>query len=450
MGLAGYWLRSFGGSWGTLLQIGFLFAALIFVFLTISSLTFRAIIRRFVSTHFFSYKYDYRKEWMTFIRVISAQESFLPLHERAVQAIANIVDSPAGALWMREREEDRYVNTAAWHLPPVVEPREIGRDVVDYFERTGMPLRADGKELEDQRHPAPEPPAWLAEVPRAWLMVPLIHHEAVLGVVVLTIPRASRQMTLEDYELLMMVGRQTASYLSEEEAGKALADARQLEAFNRRFAFVVHDMKNLASQLSLILKNAERHGHTPDCQRDGLATVRNSGGRMNTILEQLGAERRRGANSVPVDLSELVVREWPDGRRPSNLELLPATEPVVVELDPEQVVRVLRHLVQNALDAVAEHGQVRVEIARAARDAVLRVVDDGPGMTAEFIRDHLFRPFDSTKSAGYGIGAFQARQIVRELGGRLEVTSEPGRGTEFRIILPTRVGSPVVSQVKSA
>jgi putative PEP-CTERM system histidine kinase len=209
-------------------------------------------------------------------------------------------------------------------------------------------------------------------------------------------------------------------------------------------------MKNLASQLSLILKNAERHGQNPEFQRDVLATVRNSVGRMNTILEQLGAERRRGANSVPVDLSELVAREWPDGRRPPNLELLPAAEPVVVELDPEQVVRVLRHLVQNALDAVAERGRVRVEIARAARDAVLRVIDDGPGMTAEFIRDHLFRPFDSTKSAGYGIGAFQARQIVRELGGRLEVTSEPGRGTEFRIILPTRVGSPVLSQVKSA
>ena len=450
MALTGYWLRSFGGSWGMLFEVGFLFAALVVVFVTVTSLTFRAFIRRFVSTHFFSYKYDYRKEWTAFIRVISAQKTFLPLHERAVQAIANVVDSPAGALWMRQSDEEPFTNTAAWHLPPMTEAEEIPRDVVDYFERTGMPLRADGEPLEERYGTVPPPPIWLAQVPRAWLMVPLIHHEAVLGVLVLSAPRSPREMTLEDYELLMMLGRQTASYLAEEEAAKALVDARQLEAFNRRFAFVVHDIKNLASQLSLILKNAERHGQNPDFQRDALATVRNSVARMNTMLEQLGAERKRGANAAPVDLRDLVAGEWPEAKRPANLELRPADRPVVVELEPEQLLRVLRHLVQNALDAVADRGHVRVEVGGAGREAIVRIVDDGPGMTPEFIRDHLFRPFDSTKSTGYGIGAFQARQLVRELGGRLEVTSQPGRGTEFRVILPIRQASTAALQVKTA
>src|SRR5207248_3080038 len=154
--------------------------------------------------------------------------------------------------------------------------------------------------------------------------------------------------------------------------------------FNRRFAFVVHDLKNLASQLSLILKNAERHGGNPEFQRDVLATVRHSVNRMNTILEQLGAERRKGANAGPVELGDLIAREWSGAGRAGNLETELSAAPVLVEADPEQVLRVLRHLVQNALDAVGETGQVRIALGTAANEAVIRVTDDGPGMSAEF------------------------------------------------------------------
>jgi putative PEP-CTERM system histidine kinase len=436
MGVAGYYLRSFGGDWGTLLQVGFFSAALVLVFLTLSSLTFRSLVRRFISLHFFSYKYDYRHEWLQFIRMLSAQGSFLHLRDRVVQAIADILDSPAGGLWTRDGEDARFVNKVAWNTPLLQEHTNLGRAVVDYFEQTGMPLHADGQELSGQRVAAPEVPAWIRRIPRAWLVVPLIHRDGLLGFVLLTAPRAPQQLTLEDYELLTLVGRQCASYLAEEEAGKALNESRQLEAFNRRFAFVVHDIKNLASQLSLVLKNAERHIANPEFQRDALATVRHSVNRMNTILEQLSAERRKGANAGPVELGGLIAREWSGAGRAANLETEAAAAPLVVETDPEQVLRVLRHLVQNALDAVGDKGHVRIALAEAASEAVIRITDNGPGMSAEFIRDHLFRPFDSTKQTGYGIGAYQARQIVKELGGRLEVASEPGRGTEFRIFLP--------------
>jgi putative PEP-CTERM system histidine kinase len=264
----------------------------------------------------------------------------------------------------------------------------------------------------------------------------LVHRERLLGILVLASPRASRELAAEDFDLLATVGRQAASYLSEEEAGKALTDARQLEAFNRRFAFVIHDMKNLASQLSLILKNAEKHGENPEFQRDVIATVRHSVSRMNTLLEQLGAERRKGANPVAFDLAALVRREFMEKPLLQTRIELTASRACIVEADQDQIARVIHHVVQNAIDATGTTGRIEIGLDADGGFAVMAIKDDGPGMTAEFIRDHLFRPFDSTKKTGYGIGAYQARQMVREMGGRLDVASTPGKGTTVRIQLP--------------
>lgn len=432
MAIAGYYLRIIGGTWGTLLQTLFLSSALVIVFLTVSSGTFRSKLKLFISHNFFSYKYDYRHEWLQFIRMISAQESLLPLHDRVIEAIANIIDSPAGALWLCDTLEERLENKAAWNTPLRRESHPPDPAMVEYFERVGRPVCLEGA----VDPAAPDLPAWLSDMQRAWMVVPLVHRDRLLGLLVLARPRALFQPETEDLDLLATVGRQAASYLAEEEAGTALTDARHLEAFNRRFAFVIHDIKNLASQLSLILKNAEKHGDNPEFQRDVLTTVRHSVGRMNTILEQLGAERRKGFNPVAFDLAGLIRSEWMEKPVAQERIGFSCAEPCIVEADQEQIARVLHHVVQNALDAVGTAGRVEISLRTERGFVVVEVADNGPGMTMEFIRDHLFRPFDSTKKSGYGIGAYQARQLVREMGGRLEVASEPGEGTTVRIHLP--------------
>jgi putative PEP-CTERM system histidine kinase len=451
MAIAGYYLRIVGGTWGTFLQVLFLASALVIVFLTVSSGTFRSKLRLFISRHFFSYKYDYRREWLELIRMISAQESLLPLHDRVIEAIANIVDSPAGALWVRDTLEERLVNTAAWNVPLQRESHGLDSVMVTYFERYGRPVCLIAGAVDNAAPKAPRLPDWVREMPRAWLVVPLVHRDRFRGLLVLAKARAARELVTEDFDLMATVGRQVASYLAEEQAGNALADARQLEAFNRRFAFVVHDVKNLASQLSLILKNAEKHGDNPDFQRDVVATVRHSVARMNSILEQLGAERRKGANPSTLDLAQLVRTEWID--KPVALGRITFTvrRACSIEADQEQVLRVLHHVVQNGLDAAGTTGTVEITLNVESDFAVLQVKDDGPGMTADFIRDHLFRPFDSTKKSGYGIGAYQARQMVHGMGGRLEVASEPGKGTVIRILLPLGPAQPApLSQAQPA
>jgi putative PEP-CTERM system histidine kinase len=435
MALVGFYLRSIGGAWGTLLQVVFLSIALVTVFLTVSSAGFRARIRLFISRNFFSNRYDWREEWLRFTGTVAAQGSMLPLHDRVIQTIANLVDSPAGSLWMRDALEEKLDNTAAWNMPLSRETRPIDARLTEWFEQTGLPAALQLDAIESSVPAAPAMPAWVAEVPRAWLGIPLLHRDRLLAFLLLATPNAPRRLSVEDFDLLATAARQAASYLAEEETGKSLADARQLEAFNRRFAFLVHDIKNIASQLSLILKNAERFGDNPEFQKDLIETVRHSVGRMSGLLEQMGAEKRKGANPTTFDVTALARREWGE-RHPARERIRVSGDACIVAADEEQVHRVLQHVVQNAVDAVGTRGAVEIRVAGERDFAVIEVVDNGPGMTAEFIRDQLFRPFESTKKAGYGIGAYQARQLARELGGRLDVTSEPGVGTTVRVVLP--------------
>jgi putative PEP-CTERM system histidine kinase len=436
MAVAGYYLRHFGGRWGTILQATFLSAAVVLAFLTLSSGRFRSSMRNFVSANFFSYKYDYRHEWLRFIRLISAQESLLPLHDRVIEAIANIVDSPAGALWVERTGS--FVNTAVWNAPQSRDAQPPEQRVIEWFEAGGqiadlsVPPATDA----DARPPLPD---WLSALPRARIVVPLIHRHGLIGLLVLAAPRATRKLDAEDYDLLSTAGGQAASYIAEEEAGRALMDVRQLQTFNQRFAFVVHDIKNLVSQLSLILSNVKRHGDNPEFQQDVIATVRHSVARMKGLLEQLNTARRGAGESAPeiFDLAELVRRDWLTGAAiDERLHVEPPTAPCRVIGEPEPVSQVLRHLVQNALEATDERGRVALHLASADKFALVKVADNGPGMSAEFIRDELFRPFGTTKTTGYGIGAYQARELIHRMGGRLEVASTPGVGTEVSIHLP--------------
>jgi putative PEP-CTERM system histidine kinase len=449
MAFAGYYLRDFGGTWGTLLQVTFLCAAIVLVFLAISSGTFRSALRNFVSSNFFSYKYDYRHEWLQFIGLISAQESLLPLHDRVIQAIANIVDSPGGSFWVRREGDEVFVNTAAWNVPLNHEPQMLPGGLIELLEGETRVLditAVTGPELASG-----EVPGWLRSLPRAWVLLPLIHRHRLLGLLLLTLPRAPRSLTDEDFALLITVGRQAASYIAEEDAGRALMDSRQLELFNQRFAFVVHDIKNLVSQLSLILSNAERHGANPEFQHDVLATVGHSVARMKNLLEQLSLARRAEREAASFDFAEAIQREWGTAvTRDPRLEVQTPATRCLVNSDQETVMQVLRHVVQNALEAVSNAGHVRLILQQTSEFALLKIIDDGPGMTAEFIRDELFRPFKTTKKTGYGIGAYQARELIRQSGGRLDVSSTPASGTRVSIQLPlsavTAIRPPEVQQ----
>jgi putative PEP-CTERM system histidine kinase len=229
--------------------------------------------------------------------------------------------------------------------------------------------------------------------------------------------------------------RQAASYLAQLRATEALLEARKFDAFNRMSAFVVHDLKNLVAQLSLMLKNAERHRANPEFQRDMQTTVEHVVGRMNGLLLQL----RTGA--TPVEKPRLValgpiarrICAASAGRPPITLDL---TADTTVFGHEDRLEHVIGHLVQNALDATDRGGNVTVRLGREEAFAYVEVRDTGVGMTPEFVRERLFKPFETTKTSGMGIGVYESSQYIAGLGGRIVVDSTPGVGTGVRVLLP--------------
>ncbi len=435
MSAAGYYIRYFGGKWGGVLQVGFLFGALTLLLGMLFSGTLRAWLKVFLSKHFFSYKYDYREEWLRFTRTLSEGEPGVRLRERSIQAIAELVESPAGALWLAQ-ESGVFERQAHWNMPAAGGAEPPGSPFGRFLENRQWVVNLDEYRAEPEIYDGLELPAWLMAIPRAWLVVPLILHEQLLGFVVLAHSRGQIGLNWEVSDLLKTAGRQAASYLAQLEAAKALLVARQFESFNRMSAFVVHDLKNLVSQLSLLLSNAEKHKHNPDFQQDMIGTIEHSVEKMKRLLLQLRSGQSLD-KPAPLRLDEVVGKavEAKSGVRPTPaLEIADAGLSVLAHR--ERLERVIGHLIQNAIEATPPDGRVVARLAKREKFAIVEIADTGSGMSGAFIRDRLFKPFESTKASGMGIGTYESREYVRELGGSIDVESQEARGTILRVALP--------------
>ncbi|MBI2292052.1 MAG: PEP-CTERM system histidine kinase PrsK [Betaproteobacteria bacterium] len=438
MAAAGYYIRYFGGNWGVVLQVTFLFGALLLLFVTLFSGTLRARLKVFLSKNFFSYHYDYREEWLRFTRTLSEGEPGIQLRERSIQAIAELVDSPGGALWLSQ-DLGAFEQVARWNMPSAKEIEQPDGSLCQFLDRRQWVINLEQHAAQPEFYDDLEIPDWLRSVPRAWLVVPLVLHDRLLGFVVLERSKGKINLNWEVTDLLKTAGQQAASYLAQTEAARALLVARQFESFNRMSAFVVHDLKNLVSQLSLLLSNADKHKHNPVFQEDMIETVAHSVEKMERLLFQLRGSLTLGP-PAPVALDDLLRRTVATR---SALKPAPKLETgdggLSVVAHSVRLERVIGHLIQNAIEATPPDGRVVVQLLRQNDAALIVIADTGCGMSEQFMRNRLFKPFESTKATGMGIGTYEARQYVRELGGRLEVVSREAQGTTFRIVLPLYV-----------
>lgn len=432
-------LAHLGGDLWRLVQIVFVvFASTVAIFL-LPSQKLRALVRVTIAKHLFQHRYDYRQEWLRLTRTIGkGGAGALPLHERVVQAMAEITDSPGGAL-LTPNEEENLVLDARWQwaglaMPAIAFPRELA------FKLQEMDYVVDLDEVRagrDERVPAAELPEWLIACETGWALVPLLHFGRLVGLVLLARPEVPHKLDWEDFDLLRVVGRQLGSYLAEQAGQEKLGEAHRFDEFNRRIAFVMHDIKNLASQLSLLARNAEKHADNPEFRRDMLVTLTNSADKLNALLARLG--RYGGSNTEPVRQVALdrilhaTVKRIATDRTPVVLAEVQTCE---VTGQAEALEQALVHLIQNAIDASPENAPVLVSAYADKSVGTIEITDSGEGMSSEFIRTQLFKPFHSSKAGGFGIGAFEARELIRAMGGRLEVESQEGLGTRFFIRLP--------------
>lgn len=436
MASVGYYVRYFGGEWGRAFQLALLFIGILVLGIFLLSGSMRAKVKVLVGKHFFHYRYDYREEWLRFTQTLTAQDSPQSMGDQVIQGLANMVESPGGALWLRETGRDSYAQTARWNFPMSTDNEPDGSALCKFLFASGWVINLEEYRCFPARYSELELPAWLSALPNAWLIIPLMVGSDMQGFVILASARTPINVNWEVNDLLRTAGCQAASFLAKMQATEALLEIRKFDAFNKMSAFVVHDLKNIVTQLSLMLKNAERHRDNPEFQQDMLMTVDHAVERMRQLMLQLREGAKPPGGICGVNLEDLVLRIQKDKLQQGRSIEVSCQERLIARGHDERLERVLGHLVQNALDASTSDGRVWVKIARKNDKASIEVGDTGHGMSKDFIRDRLFRPFQSTKEAGMGIGAYESAQYIRELGGEMLVDSEQGKGTRISVTLP--------------
>ncbi|WP_374551557.1 XrtA/PEP-CTERM system histidine kinase PrsK [Sphingobium yanoikuyae] len=426
-------IEMIAGPYARVVEIGAVFFVAVTALVLLPSPQMRALWKVQVAKHFFQHRYDYRTEWMRFGETIGRPgENAPPLGERVAKAVADITDSPAALLLLRT-DDGRLAFEAQWNWPQEpIAGLSLPLDQLESWEESGWIV--DVGRIRDGDATFDLPP-WLIEDAHVWALVPLLHYGRLIGAILLAPPPIDRRLDWEDFDMLRAAGRQAATHISEAQGQQALDDAQRFDEFNRRFAFIAHDIKNLVSQLSLLSRNAERHADNPDFRADMLLTLKESVGKMNDMLARLSQHNKgRPEEPRPVALGPLVDQVVRSRARQRAITV--SGDMPVALADPARVEQILVHLLQNAIDASDADRPVELHLGSAHGQATLAVVDQGCGMTAEFIRRDLFKPFSSSKAGGFGLGAFEARSLAEAMGGRIDVESKPGVGSRFTLRLP--------------
>lgn len=435
MAAAGYYIRIFSGEWGQVLQISFWLISLSLLLVLVLSGRLRGYLKFYISRNLFSTKYDYREEWLRISRTLSQTSSDESLPERAIRAIAEIVNSQGGGLWLTTNNyhyDQVAQNEFGW-----IEHNSITRDseLVSFLESEKWIIEIEGED----RHKL-NLPSWISSIINPWLIIPLVSDEKLLGFLILKKSRLHTKLDWEDLDLLKTAAKQTSSYLAQMVVSEALSEARQFTAFNQMSAFVVHDIKTLNSQLSLMVSNSARHKNNPAFIEDMIKTTEHAVNKMNILLQHFKFDSQGESGGLQtIDFVQLVnnVIESKKHVKPiPELQLLNAKE-LYITGNTNELFSAIGHIVQNAKDATPDAGRILITLSSEGNMCILKVIDNGVGMSQDFIKTKLFRPFESTKGlSGMGIGAYQCRETLRSLGGDLKVTSQPGVGTEFNLTLP--------------
>jgi len=430
LALTGEFVRAVGPGWGDLAEVALSIAGVAVIGVLLGSGAARSRLRRFLAENFFSHRYDYRHEWLKSSQILSANSSHAAVQSRVIRAVAEIADSPGGVLWVRDVDGAAFRWAGSWNCPAMGASEPADSAFITLFQ--------DGDRVVELEQ-GPTKPEWFADIPGAWIAVPLSQQAELIGFVVLLRPRAPLTLDRETFDLLRIVGRQAATHVAEQRSAQALAEGRQLHEYGKRFAFLVHDMKNIAGQLSMIVQNARYQRDNPEFHEDVLQTVSAALDRMNDLLKRLRPSQSRRELLVPLDIINEAVLAI---RRSRGVDICVEHDgrTAGVAMDTGALRSVILHLCENAIEAGSN---VKVRVHHNPMRLQIDVTDNGTGMTPEFIRDQLFRPFGSTKDGGFGIGAYQARELLRGAGGDLLVKSRQGIGTTMSILLPCSALQPI-------
>ncbi len=441
MSLAGFYVKEFSGEWGKVLQASFLFAAILLLAVLFLSPKIRIRVKRYLN-YSFRNKYDYREEWNRFSRTLLTHDPEISLYKRALQAIAQIVDSQGATLWIKDNRQ--FLNKTHWRkgfdsLLPEADDSSL---VAFIHEKKKLFSKQEFRQVLE----SPEADShWFIRTEYSWLIIPLWINEELFGFVHLskpTLESSGVSLDIEDIDLLNTIAHHVSLSLFLKETDNALQQAQKFTDMNQMTAFLMHDLKTVLSQLSLLVENASEHKGNPEFVDDMINTVEHTTHKMHRLMQLLKNPGQLGVTTSKPILQ--VIDTIVDSCRHHSVcptvinrnNLSPA-----VVANQEQLYSAIKNIVQNAVESTDKNGMVEIELVSIVdNQLIINVSDDGKGMSQEFIAERLFRPFDSTKGvSGMGMGVFQSREFFRSLTGDLMVTSKENAGTRFTIQLPVEL-----------
>lgn len=434
----GYFIRQWGGTWGAALQTLFFTGSLIVLYLMLASGKFRASLKLFISKNFFKLRYDYREEWIKFSTLLSVYDDHRQIPKRVIRALAEMMESPKGILF--EWEDRRgYILKACWNHPfpnknVVIEPCAF----TDHVQQLQRALELPSMLHIDNR--AFSVPAAIRQFNWAWLLVPLHHGNRLHAFVLLAHPRiAFFSLDWEVLDLLSMAGRQAAVCLVQEQNANALAIAKQFEEYNRLSAFVIHDLKNVHSQLALIQSNRIKHENNAAFTQSVYRTLDHVTDKIGSLLVQM-CKKQQDLKTREVEVASVLqkVIQLTSHRQPvPRIDWQINSREIKVMGDDESFINILCHLVENAQQATPPNGDVILSATIKDQRLIIAIQDTGCGMESEFIHISLYRPFVTTKgNRGMGIGVYEAREYLHSVGGKLTVETMKDKGSIFRLEFP--------------
>jgi putative PEP-CTERM system histidine kinase len=439
LSVSGYYVRILGGNWGEALQVLLSAVALAFLATLVLSRRIRAKLMVVISQNFFDYKYDYREEWLKMTKELSDLSDEPPLPLRAIRMLAGLVESNAGAIWLKSEQGSYTLKESANLATPRYTIIDEDADLVRFFSAKEWIVNLDEYRADPVSYNLLEIPDAISRTPDAWLVIPLYLGNELYGIAMIGHPYARVDLNWENFDLIKVVARQTCNLLAQADSQNRLSRAMQFEAVSKASAFMVHDLKTVIAQLSLLVNNAQKHRNNPAFIDDMIKTTDHAVNKMTNLVEHIRKPSAGGDDdSKALDLTRLVNSLLGHYKRHLPLPRLEGNPPrIMIKADSEQLRSVLGHLIQNAQDATPPDGDVTLSLKIARGNVVLFIQDTGCGMTEDFINDRLFKPFESTKGlTGMGIGAYQAREYIHKLGGTVDATSEPGVGSCFSIRIP--------------
>jgi putative PEP-CTERM system histidine kinase len=397
----------------------------------------RRRIKVWISKHFYTHKYDYRDEWMSFTDRLALCRTLSDVINAVVTTFINSFGFNAAALYLFNKEKNSFSLALNCNMPGDVKEFRISEDLAVYFRDRGRVLDPGDSEYA----PPAEESGFLSRT-RTQLVVALIANDAIEGLVLCGGRLASEKFIYEDYDLMKIVSRQATLSIANFRLSEELAETREIAAVAKISSFIIHDLKNHAYTLSLLLENAEAHMKNAAFQKDMIETVKNTLKAMKKIIDKLKRiPEKNNLERKPVDLSILAREAVEEMRKVSGASGI-GFEGVQAKalIDEEELKKVIVNLILNAVDATSGKGRISVSAGSDGRHAFIKVADDGCGMTEEYIAGSLFKPFKSTKKSGLGIGLYQCRQIIEAHCGRIEVQSESGKGSVFALYFPSHTG----------